>query len=143
VKSHITVILDSDVQSIEAKLIAELEKYRLHEDQEESVQSHHWDYWLYFYDEDKGDKELKALYASEPDVVLWNACYVRNLPGNFETSGVISPEGKWWDMQDFGWRMHDEPSSANDKAYWKWTMALKGLLNQYENHISVQIVVHS
>ena len=148
-KSHITVIINSDVQSIEAQLNAALEKYRLNEKHSKVIPTHHWNSWLYYHQEDKGyqegkgDQELTAAYPSESERLLRNACYVKNLPGNYETSGVISPDGRWWDLQDSGWRINDEPSIANDKAYWKWTMILKSLFNQHEDCIAVQVVVHS
>lgn len=140
-KSHLTVLVDSQADSIEAQLIEALEKYRRQEGATDSDQPYRWDSWLYYYKDDRGDEELKTLFPNEPEEVLWNACYVNSLPTNYETSALICPQGRWWDLLDSGWTLEFEPSVANDKAYWKWMMTLKSLFNQYSDCIAVQLIV--
>lgn len=140
-KSHLTVLVNNKADRIESQLIHTLEKFRWNETTTRPDQTYYWNSWHYYNRDEQDDKELKQQYPNESDEVLRNACFVNNLPGNYETSALICPEGRWWDLLDSGWSLEAEPSNANDKAYWRWTMTLKSVFNQYNNCIAVQLVV--
>ena len=141
-KSHITVLIDPSTQSLDARLREVLEPHRLDEDSSRSIHAHHWDYWHFPSEATFDDKVLKKNYPSASDDILNHACFVRNLPDNYTTSGVICLDGSWIDLQDFGWRMADEPSSANRKAMEKWMVKLRRLLSENSDQICVQVITH-
>ncbi len=142
-KSLITVILPKESDEILSQLNIALAPHRLDEESIESFKNHHWDYW-YFPDRVEGiDKELARKFPQETPEVLVNSHYVRNLPKDYHTSGIIDLTGKWTDLQDFGWSLIKEPSRANDQALEKWKIALKAIWKENENEICVQVVMHN
>jgi hypothetical protein len=141
-KSHITVLLDKTINKIDEQLRESLEPHRLDEDDIESIQGHHWDYWYFPIKGHLSDIELKANFPSEPEEVLKNSGFVKNLPESYSTSGVILKDGTWIDLQDFGWRLIDEPSESNNMAFEKWNFKLKKILSEYNDDIFVQVIMH-
>ena len=141
-KSHVSVLLESPVESIADRLKHTLEKYRLDEDDIECIQAHHWDYWQFPTEGYFSDAEIRRAFPSEPSDLLRNSAYVRNLPKDYHTSAVIAENGTWSDLEDFGWRLIDQPSPSNDKAMEQWTSRLRELLAAHQNHICVQVITH-
>ena len=142
-KSHITVIINSKENSIESVLKDQLEIFRMVDDGNEMTKKYYWDYWVYYSEEDNGDAEIRQKFPTEAEEVLCNSFYVRNLPNDYMTSGVIDSEGIWKDIQDFGWQLLKEPSKENNTAFKSWQKALKEILNKNQDNICVQILVHS
>jgi hypothetical protein len=141
-KSHITVLIKRNAKNLEEQLRKNIEAYRLDEDSIESIESHHWDYWYFPDDENLNDSELKSNFPLESDDVLSNSCYIKNIPEEFSTSGVICFDNTWVDLQDFGWRLLNEPSSENDKANRNWKEKFAWLLSENKDAICVQIITH-
>lgn len=141
-KSHITVLIHNSTKDIRASLQQTLEPYRLNEDGIESIRSHHWDYWYFPSEPILNDNELKEKYSNASSEILENSSYVKNLPKDYATSGVILLDGTWIDLQDFGWKMLNEPSSKNEEAWTKWIKKLRQILNENKEHMSVQINTH-
>jgi hypothetical protein len=141
-KSHITVILKSSVKNIEESLKTVLEAHRLNEDDIESIRAHHWDYWYFFNTGNTGDSEVRKKYPEENSDLLNSAYYVKSLPNDYKTSGVILTNGRWIDLQDFGWRMTAEPSEENSNSIKIWMHELEKILSENKNEICVQIIIH-
>lgn len=141
-KSHISVLIDPSTRDIDARLQKVLEPHRLDEDSSRSIHAHHWDYWYFPSEATFDDQELKRNYPAASGEVLNHACYVRNLPENYTTSGVICLDGSWIDLQDFGWRMADEPSAANRKAMEKWMVKWHRIRFENNDQICVQVITH-
>lgn len=146
-KSHITVLLEPQIDSIENQLVQTLEPYRLDDEREDDEYwdslGHHWDYWVFYYSEGAiKDEELATNFPNEESWVLANTSYVKNLPTNFSTSGIIDLQGKWTDMQDFGWYLLREPSQANSHAFDEWKLAMRKILLANQHAICVEIKTH-
>jgi hypothetical protein len=141
-KSIVSVLLDPSVTKPMERLREVLEPHRLDEDDPKSIHSHHWDYWHFSSKFTFHDPELRARFPEEPLEFLEHASFVRNLPTDFLTAGIILEDGTWTDMSDFGWRMIDEPSAANAKATEQWDVAAKQILAQHTDHICVRVLVH-
>ncbi len=146
-KSHITVILDNNTKNISVALEEALVPHRLDWECNESIENHHWDYWVFptnFSDKNEmDDPELKNRFQNEDIEILTNACFVRNLPNDYNTSGIIDLAGNWIDLQDFGWTMLGEPSKANIEARKRWELKLKEILNANKSKICVQVILHN
>ena len=141
-KSHITVVIDNSVENIEKQLRIVLEPHRLDEDNPESIKAYHFDYWHLYHSTAIKDEELAADYPAESIDILYNSRYIRNLPKNYTTSGVISADGSWADIRDFGWSMINEPSTSNEKAMAKWKVKLQDILAKNINKILVEVLIH-
>ena len=48
--------------------------------------------------------------------IHWHVCHISKLPHDYETSAIITENEGWVDLQDFGWRILDEPGQANEEA---------------------------
>ncbi|PJZ57243.1 hypothetical protein CH367_10960 [Leptospira barantonii] len=141
-RSHITVLIHSSTKDIYTSLKQALEPHRLNEDKIESIRSHHWDYWIFPDEPALFDKELEASYPNASSEILENSSYVRNLPEDYSTSGIIRLDGAWIDLQDFGWKMLKKPSSDNDKAWKKWVRHFGQILDENSDQICVQVNIH-
>ncbi|MDV6236124.1 hypothetical protein CH379_010875 [Leptospira ellisii] len=141
-KSHITVLIDSSTQDIHTELKRMLEPHRLNEDDADSIRKHHWDYWFFPSENRFDDGELKARFRGTDPEILVHSSYVRNLPGDYSTSGIILLDGSWIDLQDFGWRLMNEPSAKNRSAWEKWLKKLELFLDENREQICTQVILH-
>lgn len=142
-KAHILVLIDCSTQDISASLHASLNQHELDWDDDVSIENRHWDYWVFALDGQALDATLAKDFPNDDASVLANAAYVGNLPDDFTTTGVICLDGSWIDVDDFGWRMLNEPSNANNDALDQWQQRLRQVLEDNRQHIGVQVIVHS
>ncbi len=62
----------------------------------------------------------------------------RKIPG-----ALITPDGAWYDLFDFGWRFSPEETPANRDAWERWSARVNELLAQNADCVAVQIDTHS
>jgi hypothetical protein len=81
-----------------------------------------------------------------------NICDRCRLPPDAIPGALVTPDGKWHDLGDFGWRMvkfgwrkADElcDSEANEQARATWTSHFQAIMASYENCWIVEAWVHS
>lgn len=142
-KSLITVILKHDVSDIKTALKNALESYRLDEDDLNSIKNHHWDYWYFPEHPILTDLEIAKHFPEIDQDILNNTSFIKNLPRDYSTSGIIDLTNNWIDLQDFGWKMIKEPSPENEIALKKWTDEQKKIFDENVENICVQILVHN
>ncbi|PJZ29614.1 hypothetical protein [Leptospira kmetyi] len=142
-KSHITVLIRNSTKDVDKSLKQILEPHRLDEDNVASIRSHHWDYWYFPNEPILFDEEFRTSHADSSTEILENSSYVRNLPEEYSTSGIILLDGSWIDLQDFGWKMLREHSAKNDEAWKKWAIASHRILAENREQICVQVILHS
>ncbi len=142
-KANIIVLVENTTHSIEASLNEALDAHELDWDDDDSIESRHWDYWVFADNDLPADTELVDRFPNERTEVLANASYVRNLPDDFTTTGAIGLDGQWIDVDDYGWRTLKEPSATNDAALQEWQQRLREVLTQHREHICVHVKVHS
>lgn len=142
-KSRILVLLDPSTVELKTEVARCLEPHRLDEDSIESIKAHHWDYWVLAHPGHLRDDELAATVGGNDDGALECAAFVRNLPPHYLPSGVITPDGSWHDLQDFGWRFLDHPSDANTEAEQRWESHFRALLVAFQPYIGVEVITHS
>lgn len=99
--------------NILSDLESSLELHRLDENNQKHLKSHHWDYWFLPEEYEFNDIEIEKKFTKLNKEILSNTSYIKNLPKNYTTSGIIDLEDNWIDLQDFGWKMIDEPSNEN------------------------------
>ena len=141
-KSHVSVLVPEDCQEIHSSLTRILERHRLDEDDVESIRAHHWDYWYFPTGNGLEDSRIREAFPRESEEIHRHASYVTDLPDDYCTSAIITEHEGWIDIQDFGWRMIDEPCQANREAAAKWEVRMAEILESHSHKICVQIITH-
>jgi hypothetical protein len=113
----------------------------LDEDDLQSIRNYHWDYW-HFIESEIGDHEVAATFPDTNPDILPHASFVRNLPADYNTSAIITPDGTWHDLQDHGWRLINEPCLANQLALDKWKQQVQELMRKFKDHIAIEVSFH-
>ncbi|MEO9590366.1 hypothetical protein [Rhodopirellula bahusiensis] len=114
--------------------------HRLDEDAE-SWPRFYWDYWHLTPDPFGGFAPITR--DMEPAAKCnRHACVVRELPSDYNPSAVITPDGMWNDLSEFGWRLIDEPCDANTAAMAKWQQRVAKLREMFSDHIGIEILYH-
>ena len=72
-----------------------------------------------------------------------NICERANLPEGVVPGALVTPDGSWHDLFDFGWRMVNESSEANLEAFAQWTAHYRELIATYEDCWVVELWAHS
>jgi hypothetical protein len=72
-----------------------------------------------------------------------NICDACRLPSNAVPGALVTPEGAWHELGDFGWSMVDEPCEANDIAMREWAARFHELISGHEHCWVVEAWVHS
>lgn len=144
-KHSLLVLLEPDVDDLDAALRRALEPRRLNDDSPESIQAYHWDYW-FLPEEDQ--PPLSSIVARRfpscsPDLVRY-AAYVADLPDGYgyHATAILTPDGQWHDLEDFGWKLLAEPSPSNARALTAWASHATELLRTHTDHIGVLVWVH-
>jgi len=58
-----------------------------------------------------------------------NICEINRLPPNLNFGAIVTPDGVWHDLRDFGWKMTTEPSQENQDAATRWDLRVRELLS--------------
>jgi len=72
-----------------------------------------------------------------------NICDACRLPSDAVPGALVTLDGAWHELGDFGWRMVDEPCEANDIAMRKWAARFHELVSEHEHCWVVEAWVHS
>jgi len=80
--------------------------------------------------------DLRRAYAG-------NICERANLPSHIVPGALVTPDGAWHDLGDFGWRMSHEPCVANRTAFEKWKQRYRDLVETHPNCWVVETWAHS
>ena len=141
-KSHVSVLVAPDCSEIHSDLSRVLETHRLDEDDLESIRAHHWDYWYYPTEIRIHDPTIRAAFPTESEEIHDHASYVRNLPDDYGTSAIITEGEGWVDLQDFGWKMINEPCKANEDGAARWRIRMAEILSTNPDMICVEVMTH-
>jgi len=58
-----------------------------------------------------------------------NICEINRLPPNLNFGAIVTPDGVWHDLRDFGWKMTTEPTQENQDAATRWDLRVRELLS--------------
>ena len=72
-----------------------------------------------------------------------HVCEVERLSGDIVPGAIVTPDGRWHDLADEGWRMLDEPSAANEEALARWQVRCRKLLAENPYCWVVELKAHS
>jgi hypothetical protein len=72
-----------------------------------------------------------------------NICEVSRLPKDAACGALVTPDGQWHDLSDFGWRMVREPGEENRAAIAAWQRHYRSLVEAHPNCWVIAIGAHS
>lgn len=69
-------------------------------------------------------------------------CRVGQLPADYSAAALLTPDGAWHDIEDFGWRMLDGESERNRRADEAWSWFFKETIARYPDAIGLEVHCH-
>jgi len=72
-----------------------------------------------------------------------NICEISRLQPNQRSGAIVTPDGNWHDLRDFGWKTTMEPSPENQEAESRWDLRARELLSLHPDCWVVAIWAHS
>src|SRR5262245_34116693 len=113
------VLLRPPFGDVRASAQALLRPHLIEDDNGVFNKNGHLDYWTTG-DESIRDAETAAsLGITADDYLDGNVCFVSRLAGRDFPSCIVTPDGKWEDSFDFGWKLRN-PDAENEKALKAW-----------------------
>jgi hypothetical protein len=68
---------------------------------------------------------------------------VERLPAGLVPGALVTPDGRWHDMADDGWRLLNEPDASNEQALARWRVRYGTLLAENPFCWVVEFSAHS
>lgn len=72
-----------------------------------------------------------------------NICECANLPAEMVPGALVTPDGRWHDVTDFGWKMTSEPSAENRAAFARWERRYRELIAAHSDCWVLEFWAHS
>jgi len=141
VHSVTLVLLRLPVDDLHAAATALLRPHRLNEDAPDA--SWHLDYWTTGGDNIADPETAAALGVADDEDLAPNVCFVSRLAGRVIPGALVTPDGAWHDLQDFGWRLAPVETPANKAAWERWAARVEELLAAHAGCVAVEFDTHS
>lgn len=100
------------------------------------------DYWCVGGGNIKDEQSATQLgVATNPDLAA-NVCFVSRLPTDYLPGAIVTPDGEWNDLSDYGWRMIQGDSQHNAFAHERWKLEVRTILAAHADCIAVEFDTH-
>jgi len=99
-----------------------------------------WDRYDLLGDGPFADDEVNRLVSGFD--VPSRVCRISHLPPDYEVSAAVTPDGRWHDLVDFGWRLVDGNSPQNREALIQWQAHFREIVAQHPDAIGVEVDCH-
>jgi len=146
-KTPLLIILNDPQKPLTTEIEKVLEPFKLKE--EESVfPKYYWDYWE-FGDWGIEDKEAisKFKLIIDSEEIQSNICLVSNIKDYTFPAAVITPEGVWNDITDFGYKLVNDQEgrdqTENNVARKKWQERIQEIFIKNQDCVAIAIKTHS
>jgi hypothetical protein len=144
VKTQVFVLVPYDVPPAEIgdfeRLL--LEKHRFNPDEPGSLG--HYDYLVGALEKSFNDPIAEGrLPPKVRNSYSGNICERANLPSDAVPGALVTPDGEWHDLGDFGWRLMKEPSHENRAALAQWEQRYRELMATHQDCWVVEVWAHS
>lgn len=143
-KSQLFVLISYDVppEEIDERVSQRLEPHRFDPDQER--RAGRFDYLVGAFDATFDDPAtLATLPAELHESFAGRICRQENLPRDRIPAALLTPDGQWHDLEDFGWRLMQEPSKDNSIAYANWSSHYHKLIDLNPSCWVISVWAHS
>jgi len=102
-----------------------------------------WDYWT-IGDGNITDPETSAALGLTADEDYGpNVCFVSRIGGRCTPASIVTPDGTWHDLFDFGWTFRERDTPAGRDAYARWCAHAAEVLAAHHDCVAVEIDTHS
>ena len=88
------------------------------------------------------DPAVTALFSELDESVKTCICRVGLLPADYSVAALLTPDGAWHDIEDFGWRVIDEGSEKNAIAHDLWRKHFRQTVAKFHGAIGVEVRCH-
>ena len=135
------VLLRPPFDDLSAAIDRLLEPHRVNEESHEP--GWRYDYWT-IGDGELADAETEAAIGlAEDDDHRGNVRFVARLEGKSTPGAIVTPDGAWHDLFDFGWKFRERETPAGKAAYEQWCAHAEKLLAAHRDCLAVEIDTHS
>ncbi len=135
------VLLRPPFGDLSAAIDSLLAPHRMKDDEYDPARR--WDYWT-MGDNNIADAETEtAIGLAEDDEYHGNVCFVSRLEGRRTPAAIVTPDGAWHDLFDFGWKFMERDTTQGQQAYDRWCAHAAALLAAHRDCLAVEIDTHS
>jgi hypothetical protein len=137
------VLLPPPFENLEKRAVALFEPHRL--DEQNYKPGWHLDYWTIGDGQQLRDEatERELGIAADDEVLHDNICFVRSFPGNVVASNVVTPDGTWHALTDFGWTWRGRETPEGRDAWERWVAHMRGLFDAHVHCVAIEFDTHS
>jgi hypothetical protein len=144
VKTQVFVLVPYDTPPAEIDVYVRLALDPHRFDPDEPTSRGRWDYLVGALARSLNDPlALGRLPPKERRTFSGNICERSNLPPDIVPGALVTPDGVWHDLSDFGWGLIDEPSERNREARARWVTHYQELIAAHEDCWVVEVWAHS
>jgi hypothetical protein len=101
------------------------------------------DYWTVGGESIADEESAAALGVASDSDLARNVCIVSRLRPDFVPGAVVTPDGRWHDLADHGWRFIDGDTPANRAAEVGWSAQARELFAAHASCVAVEFDTHS
>jgi hypothetical protein len=135
------VLLRQPIANVEETINAMLLPYRIDETQPDP--SSRYDYWT-IGDGNIADPEAaEAVGLAGDEEYGPNVCFVSRLGDRCMPADIITPDGVWHGLYDFGWKFRERETPAGLEAYARWCAHVAEVFAAHQDCVAVEIDTHS
>ncbi|HEY4263622.1 MAG TPA: hypothetical protein VGM98_25890 [Schlesneria sp.] len=145
VKTHVLVLVPYEVPGSDLgdALMSRLEQHRRVES-DESPRLSRFDYLVGAFGKTLNDPIAEGrLPEQERSAWSGNVCDKSRVPLDFVPGALVTLGGAWHDLSDFGWRMVDGASAANQNSLARWSAHYRALLAAAPECWGLEVWAHS
>lgn len=144
-KTHVLILITYDVPGTELSdaVQDQLEQHRRMET-DELIRPGRFDYLVGAFEKSLNDPVAEGRLPDETRC-SWsgNVCDKSRVPPDLVPGALVTLDGHWHDLSDFGWRMVNEPSAANRDSLARWSARYRALLAAAPDCWVLEVWVHS
>jgi hypothetical protein len=145
VKTHVLVLVPYDVPGADLSdaVFRRLDRHRRVES-DKSPRRGRFDYLVGAFGKTLNDPIAEGrLPEQERSSWSGNVCDKSRVPPNFVPGALVTLDGTWHDLSDFGWRMVDGASVANGDSLVRWGAHYRALLAAAPDCWVLEVWAHS
>jgi hypothetical protein len=132
------VVLNGPVSDLRATIKAVMLPFYVEND---AAIRRRWD-WFTIGDGPFTDETTSAQFAGIDEPMKSCISRVDRLPGDYSAAALLTPDGIWHDIEDFGWRLIDENSPNNERAAAEWRTHFTEIIGRHRDAIGVEVHCH-
>jgi len=135
------VLLRPPIANIEETIDALLVPHRI--DETHYDPSQRYDYWTTGHGHITDPETASAVGLAGDEDYGPNVCLVSRIGDRCTPADIITPDGVWHGLCDFGWKFLERDTLAGQQAYARWRAHAANVLAAHRDCVAVEIDTHS